>query len=110
MKWCTSATRRMFEYLHANVSWSPVIAATVVFQHPLELPFNAAFVVDDPRLAWASNNNRKVGQHTLFEADGREFWTFFAPAKYSHEIPEKDRKGFKERAFSDFIAAFGELV
>jgi len=105
-----AATQRMRDYLHDNLRFSPVITAMVIFRQPLKLAFNAAYVVGDARLAWASNNNRKVGQNIAFKADGREFWTFMAPAKYSFESFETDGRGYKKRAFNDFITAFSELV
>eukprot|EP00747_Dinoflagellata_sp_TGD_P166247 gnl/TRDRNA2_/TRDRNA2_188750_c0_seq1.p1 gnl/TRDRNA2_/TRDRNA2_188750_c0~~gnl/TRDRNA2_/TRDRNA2_188750_c0_seq1.p1 ORF type:complete len:516 (-),score=85.31 gnl/TRDRNA2_/TRDRNA2_188750_c0_seq1:148-1695(-) len=106
----TPATKRMKDYLHDNLCFSPVITAMVIFDRPLGLKFNAAFVAGDHRLAWVSRNNGKVGSQVPFEADGREFWTFIAPAQYSCESFEKDAKGYKRRAFEDFLAAFGDLV
>jgi len=96
--------------LHANLRHSPVITAMVIFQRPLALPFNAAYVVGDSRLAWVSNNNMKVGKNVAFKAGSREFWTFMAPAQYSCDSFGSDGKGYKQRAFNDFVTAFGEIL
>lgn len=106
----TPATSRMRDYLHKNLCFSPVITAMVIFERPLGLSFNAAFVSGDHRLAWVSRNNGKVGKDVPFESNGREFWTFIAPAQYSCESFETDAKGYKRRAFEDFLTAFGDLV
>ena len=104
------ATRRMRDYIHGNLQHSPCIVAMVVFATPLGLPFPGAFVAGSDCLAWAANNNAKVGPGVPFAAQGREFWTFLAPPDYSCRSFEQDPKGYKQRAFRDVLREFGRLV
>jgi len=52
----------------------------------------------------------KVGKNVAFKAGSREFWTFMAPAQYSCDSFGSDGKGYKRRAFDDFVNAFGEVL
>ena len=71
----------------ARMKLSAIWCLMVAFAEPLRAPFEGAYVMDTPALAWAGNNTAKM----RLSSDGGECWTLFSSAAYgrANKVPQE---------------------
>ena len=92
----------------ARMKLTALWCTLAAFSEPLDAPFEGAYVADHPALAWACNNNAKLGLQK-----GAEAWTLFSTASYGskNKCPQENVPAdVSARVTSEMLAALSDVL